>query len=306
MKSQIQERLFYLTHRSYSLEKWFFWRMHSRGARRQKGAPILDFQMGKVGSSSVFASLKSLKLDRPLYHIHNLNRAELEQQEALAKKTYRTRSHNIIWQSQYLNQLIDQGQISPDNKWDVICLVRDPMARNLSWFFQWLEVNQNKDQFQIKSLADKWDFELNCTLDDSLSLAPHFYRHLPDNPFDFFTEELQDAFGTDLLQQGFDQQKGYQVYDDKLIRLLVIRLEDLNDCYPQAIKEFLGYDLQLINDNISSNKEYYELYKAFKKAFVPEQSYLDRMYEHPYVKLFYSEEEISRFKQKWSKSQTPA
>src|SRR5258708_39936699 len=39
--------------------------------------PIIVFQMGKVGSSSVYDALNDLDLDVPVYHAHVLNRFDV-------------------------------------------------------------------------------------------------------------------------------------------------------------------------------------------------------------------------------------
>lgn len=39
-------------------------------------SPILIYQMGKVGSKTVYESLKALNLATPVYHTHLLNKLE--------------------------------------------------------------------------------------------------------------------------------------------------------------------------------------------------------------------------------------
>ena len=54
-----------------------------------------------------------------------------------------------------------------------------------------------------------------------------------------------------------------------------------------------------LKTNVGSAKVYAPLYKEFKNSIVLPESYVDRMYTSKYMRHFYSEEEIARFREKW-------
>ena len=83
--------------------------------------------------------------------------------------------------------------------------------------------------------------------------------------------------------------------------VLAVRLEDLNQCASKAFEEFLGVDnLPIINGNIGSQKDYAEIYGLDKDSIVLPQSYLDKLYLSKFAQYFYAENEISKFRARWS------
>src|SRR5205823_119506 len=96
-------------------------------------APIIVYQMGKVGSMSVYESLKKLDLDVPVYHCHVLN--HLEQVERRVKDTLANPVGTlaVVEQGKQIRELM---LADPGRKWNLVSLVREPVARNVSHFFQ--------------------------------------------------------------------------------------------------------------------------------------------------------------------------
>jgi len=93
---------------------------------------------------------------------------------------------------------------------------------------------------------------------------------------------------------------GYRIYRRNNVDLLLIRLENLNQCAAAAFKEFLDIDgFTLIDANVASEKVYAPLYKEMKGRIRLPESYLDAMYQSKYTRHFYSEEEIRRFRERW-------
>ena len=100
----------------------------------------------------------------------------------------------------------------------------------------------------------------------------------------------------------FDKTKGYSIYEHEDYRILIIKLEQLNTCYHDAMKAFLGLDLQLeANANQSSNKPISHVYKELKQLLKFETEELEQLYTHKYVTHFYTDDEIQQFIDKHSK-----
>ena len=118
----------------------------------------------------------------------------------------------------------------------------------------------------------------------------------------FFDQELKAVLGIDVYASEFPKSKGYKIYKEKRSDVLVIRLENLHECAEKAFIEFLNVDrFKMINENVGSEKNYGHIYGMFKDSVVLPDSYIEKMYSSKYMKHFYSEEEIKKFRKKYTK-----
>ena len=130
-----------------------------------------------------------------------------------------------------------------------------------------------------------------------------FDRLNHDSPLVFFDRELKGVFGVDVFASEFPKSKGYKIYEDEKADVLVIRLESINDCAEEAFKDFLDINnFTLVNTNIGREKIYASIYKEFKETINLPVSYLDKFYNSKYMRHFYSEAEIEKFRAKWYRS----
>ncbi|MEW5817129.1 MAG: putative capsular polysaccharide synthesis family protein [Spirochaetota bacterium] len=284
----------------YTARAYYHHQLH-RLDNQYKYPPLLVHQMGKVGSSSVTQSLKAAKIDRHIYHTHFLT-SELinryEQQRKGYLGTPREGDLRHIWQYQHLRKLIERGLNG--EKWKIVTLVRDPVARNLSDFFEHIEVMFSAgNQQKLKSI--EYDYEIiiaDNNFDELIELF--FERHNQDVPMEFFDRELKGVFNIDVFSSDFPTDRGYKVYREKEVDVLLIKVENLNDCFTEAIKELLNIDgVSLVSVNVGGEKEYANIYQMVKESIRFPESYLDRMYSSEFARHFYSEAEIERFKLKW-------
>ena len=85
------------------------------------------------------------------------------------------------------------------------------------------------------------------------------------------------------------------------VELLVYQLEKMNSL-SGVIKEFIGAKkFQLVPANRAEDKWYNKYYKVTKKNIQLPRSYVDYYYNSKFMKHFYTEEDIQKFYQKWSK-----
>ncbi len=146
-----------LTSESYQLSKFRAYLHHVWSLRKE---PLLVYQMGKVGSATIVSSLKAatgVESRYSIYHIHWLSPERLIYEEELYKNA-RARyngsalsAHRFypgyVWSGQFLKRRI-QNQ-PRKSKWTVITLVREPISRNVSSFFQNLETLLSYDSRSI-------------------------------------------------------------------------------------------------------------------------------------------------------------
>jgi hypothetical protein len=294
-----------LSIRNYYFARAYYQYKHRREQKKFEGPPVIIFQMGKVGSRSVHRSLKALNLDMPIYHSHLLTKERIAETEKKRKKFFRTERQSYLnrpWLNRLLREQIDKGL--KDKKWKVITLTRDPVARNISTFFENLEFRKIDAGQRYEICSDYYNIpDTRIDLEELEKLKLLFLERMNHrSPLEFFERELKGVFGVDIYASEFPKSIGYKIYRDKIADVLVIRLENLNECAPRAFKEFLDIeDFSLIVENVSSEKIYADLYQKFIDNVILPDSYIDQLYNSKYMHHFYSNEEINALSKKWFK-----
>jgi hypothetical protein len=250
---------------------------------------ILICQMGKVGSSTVADSLKALELNVPILHFHHLTYKTLELLEKKRINAKRPVSKHLSI-SRAVLAAIEKGY--DVKKWKIISLTREPIARSISVFFH--HINKRFPDFNVNlySSSEKIEFLVTKFLKSSLH----------NLPLTWFDQNIKQAFNIDVFSDNFDKKIKYKIYKGNHPDLLVLRLENINECAEPAIKDFLGIDnFSIIKSNIGSEKKYSRIYQNFLDSVKLPESYIEKMYSSKYAKYFYSQEELEEFKTKWSK-----
>ncbi|MBA2491438.1 MAG: hypothetical protein H0V34_06930 [Gammaproteobacteria bacterium] len=274
---------------SYYLTRLRYQLMYMRGELRHQ-EPIVIYQRGKVGSSSVYRSLLNMDLGRPVFHVHFINNIERRHWEMcgahkLTPSAYFARSRHLVV-SRYLNKEIKSGL--QGRKWKVITLIRDPLKQRMSSFFQ------------IVDLIIP-DFEQRCR-DNTLSVKAlteiYLERYRRDRgQTDWFNREIKPVFGIDVFSTGFARSRGYQIYHGDRAELLLIRLENLDKCATEAFGEFLGIpDFKLSNENITDDKTHAAVYREFVNTSVLPEAYINAVYDSVFARHFYTDTELETFK----------
>jgi len=280
----------YYRHRLKSLDRQF------------PQAPLIVYQMGKVGSSTVVKSLHEAGLRRRIYHVHFLTPELIEKYEIRRRKYLRTeRSGDLrhIWQYKHLRDRLLNEKC--EERWKVITLVRDPVARNLATFFEHISVvSEAEDEWKLESA--EYEFCIKVRKSDLLPLVDLFFekcRH--DNPSIYFDREFKPVLGIDLYDEEFPSAEGYKIYQTDSFDILLLRLENLNTVAEPALKRFLGLEeFALVNANIGEEKDYADVYDKFKNQIRLPTHYLDRMYTSKFTRHFYTDEEIAVFRKRWT------
>jgi hypothetical protein len=291
----------------YQWAKTNYIRNLEHSQRKFKETPVLVYQMGKVGSSTIVSSLKAIELNRAIYHLHFLTKERIAKTEEDRKEFFLTERYGYLkrpWLYEFLVKQLDDGLM--DRKWKVITITREPVARNISTFFENLEVNRldEIDSYEISSHYYKIPPTI-IRLTDLEKLNKLFFERMNhDSPEQFFDREIKGVLGVDVYAHEFPRSKGYCILEDDVADILLLRLEDLNRVAREAFWEFLKLpDFILAKSNVGSEKNYALLYKEFKKQVNFPQDYLDRMYGSRYMHHFYSAGEIEKFKKKWLKTE---
>ena len=271
---------------------------HETRLRRENsidGNPILIFQMGKVGSSSILDSLKGLKLDRPIFHVHHLNPESIQKREMLLREVFGSRysvNRFCLYEGGFVMKHVLQRR---DQQLKIISLVRDPVARNLSSFFH------NLDIF-IPDCIQSYRTGRIGVPEITSQYLQKFHEHT--YPLSWFDDEMKYMFGIDVFSDEnlYSRDDRVFVYRRDLLEILVLRTEDINDVAQEALQQFLEVeDFELKHANVAEDKDYSRVYRDFRKHVKLPEEYLTRMYESKYAKHFYSPQEIERFHAYWSR-----
>ena len=232
----------------------------------KNNTPVLVYQMGKVGSSSVTRSL-SRQYSGVVLQAHYFN------------------SNHRDWRVRRLYRWVMQG-VNPLN---VISLTREPIGRNISAFFQNFEKHTGVPYHQA-----------NFSLEELKTIF--LSRFADGRPLQWFDKNIKANFGIDVYVNSFPE-GGFATYCNKNIRLLVMRSELNDKTKIKAIRNFLNLDeFQLVNRNISAQKIYASTYKEFKRNVKLPSNYVDRICKSKFFNYFYEQDVIHGVRKKWSES----
>jgi hypothetical protein len=231
--------------------------------------------MGKVGSAS-YAQNLSHSEDIAVFHVHRMGKMQNEQM--IAYNLGRRRVPRAIKDREW--QAIAQFVKSQHAEIHVLSAMRDPIARNISAFFQNLELEDVKS---VEALIDRF---LRC------------YAH--DVPLRWFDEQFRDVLGIDIFRFPFNREQGWDCFSDRQFNCLLLTAEIDDAVKLQAINSFLEIDLQAIERrNEGSRKAYAQLYQQFNGQISLPDSYLARLLDSKVVKHFYTTHQINQFRSKW-------
>lgn len=231
---------------------------------------LISFQMGKVGSSTIKDTIET---DYRVHHMHTRHEMEL---------------------------ILPHIRRKAGKKLDLITASRDPIGREISVFFQ----NLIAPGFPYGVSSRKEALDLGAS-----GLIPHFKNMLESGGAEttiWFDSHFKPATGVDIYEYPFDRAKGWQITETDAWRILVVRFEDINKNYCEAVNAFVtprfGNNIRyekMRPFNVSEDKWYISLMKDFKSQITFKQETLDSAYCSKYCMHFYTPSEIERMKSKY-------
>lgn len=209
---------------------------------------IIVYQMGKVGSRSVQDSLK--KAGIPAGHVHSLSRVK---------------------------------NPTPNDKY--ITPVREPVARNLSAYFQ--------------NITKFYEDYLDLSPDQTQKLIDNFIEEYPPEIcLDWFEDHIKKPLGIDVYAKEFNE---YRIYNNKL---LVFRIEDFSKKGAKYISAFLNKNIIPIHIHRTTDikRKVAPYYEWAKQYGIISEEYIEKMYTSRFATHFYTDEELNKFREYWSKT----
>ena len=247
---------------------------------------VLIHQMGKVGSLSIYHSLQAAQSHQfDIYHTHFLN-----PRYALASDTQRRDTGwQIYKQSQNKNWLpIDyyditrihnQLLVKSQHPLNIITMVRDPISRNISAYFQNLHwIWGIPDAHQQKSLHE---------------LAQGFWAQANhDFPIDWLDQEIGNVVGLDVYAHPFPHDVGVQHLRTGVHNVLIMHMRASDQIKEHAVQQFLGIEhFRMTRSHVSQNKPYGSVYKKFLSEVEMPEWYVYKMLNSRFARHFFSEDE---------------
>lgn len=246
--------------------------------------PVLIYQMGKVGSDSLYHSLKRIRAMN-VTSIHRMNSRNIES----VNRRFKNKGSAVFGEVyDGMGESVFKHIIKHKKPVKIITLVREPISRNISAYFH------NMDLIEETASAHEL-LDLDRVVDGFLTKYDH------DIPLQWFDVEMKNTLGIDVYQYEFHKERGYKVIQKGGYEVLLLR-HDLNDELKSSlVSDFLDIDKFTIErTNVASEKQYAEKYRGFiKKISLPDE-YIDKMLCSKYAKHFYSDEELSAIRDRWA------
>jgi len=271
-----------------------------------RSVPILVYQMGKVGSSTVRNTLLLRGL-HPVLHLHTFSplrekRAEeVAVPEALEEPLVReieharsvfaslsTRARLQLTLHEWMNERrLRRHLLRPGRPLKIITSVREPIAANVSMFFQLLPWYTGgryaPDRISTEALIQLFFERYSC------------YR-----PLIWFDEEMKFQTGVDVYQHEFPGERGSLAFRKGHVEVLVLKTETDDVVKEKALSEFVGApNIRLVKSNVAADKAYARQYSEFKERIRFPDAFFQSMYASRYAQHFYSDAEIRRFTRQW-------
>lgn len=263
----------------YIKDRWVL-RQQVKQLQNLTQEPILIFTMAKVGSSSVYQSLKK-QSEIPCFHIHSLSKEEeLEAIRICKEKGVYPGSRTPVFA---LHKHIFEKQ----KPYKVISLFRNPIERNLSAFF---------DAFEIHMGMPASSFKGNMK-----DIEEAFYQKL-DHSYckDWFDVRFKQGIGVDVYEYAFAKAEGHSIIQSNDTDILLLKNTLDDKLKSKLVGDFCGVDhFKLTNVNITDAKKEASLYSEFKSYIRFPKSYLDSQLESKYVNHFFTKEEKEALYEKW-------
>lgn len=257
--------------------------------------PLLIYQMGKVGSSSVLQTLKKADRRHAIFHVHQLSERGIRRKEDWLRHFHSLHLPQMAEDLQFSRELrawIDANRARVP--WKIITMTRDPVSVKLSSFFENIAV------YRHEVFDPPRKINIDKVVRTLMNTVFHSYDEKRDYTCSWFDEELEQVFGIDIYSVPYDFARGYTILSKGNVCVALIRLEDLERGFRPAMADFVHLpDLELIKVNTAKQKSYWNEYQAVLRSFSLPEELFDRIYSSRYARHFYPPAEREKARQKW-------
>jgi hypothetical protein len=271
-------------------------RVRSRFPRRELlfQRLVLIYQMPKIGSQTIEATLRQCSFPHPIYRFHYLSRA-------FAKTLRRGLSSSTpdpAWKRdarQQLDSIRAMSQVVRLRRLLCLCGCRIPKLQVITGVRELISLVAASIFENYLYFAPNLESMTVDTCREAL-LHPKTFKTLRD----WFDLELKSSLGIDVFKTRFPCEKGYAVFENRFARVLVYRYEALPRL-PVLLKEFLDYEIpELVNCNLGESKPYAQQYRFVKEHLRLPADFVTALYDCKMMRHFYLDEERQNWRAKWT------
>ena len=261
------------------------------GFRKSNHPPVLVYQMGKVGSTSVSKSLKAAGLINYVFDIHFLSKDLIKYRNFYVESGIVPVPYHLDLGLSLRKRIIRGGC----NEFKIISMVRDPIARQISDIFENLELicMEAKMPSVLFDAVEIYNFIEKKFADDS------FFDYV----FNWFDNELKKVFGIDVFAHPFNRESGWSLYRNGNTEALIIRLDDLSRVGENVITNFLGYEskrkIPILKANVRSQTQQSDAYQFVKDRLRLNKFFCEKIYASRFVRHFYSDDQVKKMSRQW-------
>lgn len=244
---------------------------------------VLVYQMGKVASSSITQALLQVE-DLHVFQVHPMSPDGLRHARDATRRRAPSTDDLVMYA---LGRALYRGIIKAGRRAKIITLVREPIDRNISFYFQNLDF--------LWSTADAHKkVGLGRLLEEFLDRFDH------DETLGWFDYEFKAALGVDLYAHEFPHDLGHLRLDAGRHEILVLR-SDLEDAAKAGcLAEFLGVEgVTLAPANAAAQKPYADTYREFRRRLRLPERYVNHMLDSKYARHFFSPGERDVLRSRW-------
>jgi len=184
--------------------------------------------------------------------------------------------------------------------------VRDEIAQNLSLLYELF------DGGCLNGIDAVWENDVqkvfdNYIISDEAENSCWFQYmkkrlHMNYLVQDFFEQQFEHYFGIDIYKYPFDVNRGYSIYNIGNMRIMIYQLEKMSSLESQIGKFLHLKDFSIKKSNAGIDKWYAKYYKEACKELILNYKYFSDCYSGKYMRHFYSDEDITKFKNRWKEN----
>lgn len=263
--------------RYYEKEKIWFEDIsrHKKALSKMREGDIWVWQVGKVGSTAIVATLQENGINAAHLHFLGNDRFLLK----ILGLTFDF--FNINMESLEKNRLL----IENSKPLKIFTLVRDPVVQACSSIFQWMSTG----------ILDPFFAEYGFEMGIRRFMAASFDRERA-----WFLDEIEYFSGIDVIEYPFDKEKGYTIIERDDIQIFIMQMEKMNDLVKE-IGDFAGVSLsELSRSNVGNEKGYRWAYHELMEKICLPEDLLESYYNNVFIRHFYSGEDIIKLKSKYT------
>jgi hypothetical protein len=257
------------------------------------GRLIMIYQMPKVGSQTIQATLRHYTFPHPILRFHSLS----SQIVRTLKQGVAAPEPGAAWKRNAQKQIQSVQSIRG-------CIRIRKFLRLCGFGIPKIEI--------ITGVRELIGLVLAATFENFLYFAPSFEcmtvekcREVLLHPKTFknlrewFDIELKDFIGIDVYKTSFPKE-GYASYENRFARVLVYRFENF-ESVPDALSAFLRWDIpDLVNSNLGTSKVYGAQYAFVKERLRLPADFVSDLYHCKPMRHFYTAEELQQGHLRWA------